>query len=119
MPAQLSRKNGSQALYPALALAARELASDNIMCAVMLTGVLFLQASLEWSSLNDTPSLPSGWSILLETLIKGLAAGGDRGLGTGSHRSLVVADQAYINTVQGVDGAGSDGIKRSRRFGGY
>jgi hypothetical protein len=47
MPARLSRKDGGQALYPALASAARELASDNIMCAVMLTGVLFLQVSTE------------------------------------------------------------------------
>jgi len=43
MPTRFSGKAATQAMYPALESAARELASDNIMCAVMLTGVLFLQ----------------------------------------------------------------------------
>jgi hypothetical protein len=43
MPTRFAGKAATQAMYPALESAARELASDNIMCAVMLTGVLFLQ----------------------------------------------------------------------------
>jgi len=58
MPTRFAGKAATQASYPALESAARELASDNIMSAVMLTGVLFLQVSSplgfhDWNNADD------------------------------------------------------------------
>ena len=65
MPTRFAGKAATQATYPALESAARELASDNIMCAVMLTGVLFLQVRtlIAWRGLLV---LMIGWTLLLQ-----------------------------------------------------
>jgi len=55
MPTRFAGKAATQTMYPALESAARELASDNIMCAVMLTGVLFLQVRIPLQYFQHQP----------------------------------------------------------------
>ncbi|KAL7422760.1 hypothetical protein Q5752_002054 [Cryptotrichosporon argae] len=61
IPSPLPRRLAQHALYPALSNAVRDLANDNVITAVMLTGVLLLQAGRYYSS-RSSPSyveLPS------------------------------------------------------------
>ena len=66
MPTRFAGKAATQTMYPALESAARELASDNIMCAVMLTGVLFLQVRFSHLLFQALVVLTTGRTILLE-----------------------------------------------------
>jgi hypothetical protein len=77
MPTRFAGKAATQTMYPALESAARELASDNIMCAVMLTGVLFLQVRCSQLQFQVSVVLTTGRALLLEN-------GNDQGKNQGS-----------------------------------
>jgi hypothetical protein len=111
MPTRFAGKAATQTMYPALESAARELASDNIMCAVMLTGVLFLQVRFSHLLFQALVVLTTGRTILLEN-------GNDQGKNQGSRikssGSSVYRPRAsapYIHAVQGIDGRRGDGIE--------
>ncbi|RSH94342.1 hypothetical protein EHS25_004145 [Saitozyma podzolica] len=49
-------------LFPALSTAVRDLANDNVMTAVMLTGIMLLQAGRYYAKKPSSSSVPSGTS---------------------------------------------------------
>jgi hypothetical protein len=111
MPTRFAGKAATQTMYPALESAARELASDNIMCAVMLTGVLFLQVSCSHLYSFNIFVLTAGWPILFENSNDQGEDQGSRIKSPGSSVCYPRTSTSYINTIQGIDGRRGDGIE--------
>jgi hypothetical protein len=111
MPTRFAGKASKEAMYPALESAVRELASDNIMCAVMLTGVLFLQVRpVQYYSLYIL--LMAGRTILLETGDHQRKDKGRRRKSTSctsTHHNRT--SSPHIHAVQRTDGTRGNGIE--------